>query len=138
MTARVSFVLESEWYWRIFEGNARFDDEPGDTAARDFLYPLARLAAGQFALNAIQVDAGGDTVRFRIEDRPFAIDCRGLSVERFVAAVNRGLAELQLDYAFAIVESRRYELRGMLLRADEASHRRFARGTPPATETGLH
>ena len=109
-------MLESEWYWRIFEGDARFDDAPGQTAARDFLHPLAGLARGQFALEDIAVDPDGDGVHFRVAEHPVAIRCRGLRVDRFVAEINRGLAEAKLDLAFAIVESRRYELRGVLRR----------------------
>jgi hypothetical protein len=125
------FVLESEWYWRIFEGDARFDDAPGATAARDFLRPLAGLAQGRFALDHITVDPQGDGVEFRIDDRPVAILCRGLRIEQFVAAINDGLAAAELDLRFAIVESRRYELRGVLLGKDDAAHGRTARGTPP-------
>lgn len=125
------FVLESEWYWRIFEGSARFDDEPGRTAARDFLWPLAALAGDQFALDDIAVDPDGDGVRFRIADRPVAIRCRGLRIDQFVAVINDQLAAAELDLRFAIVESRRYELRGVLVAPGEAVRCRMARGTPP-------
>lgn len=115
------FVLESAWYWRIFEGDARFEDAPGWTAARDFLYPLAGVAKGRFALDDIAVDADGDGVRFRIAEQPVAIRCRDLRVDRFVAAINQGLAAARVDLTFAIVESRRYELRGVLLAAGETA-----------------
>jgi len=114
MTHGGGFVIESEWYWRIFEGDARFDDAPGSTAARDFLHPLAGLARGQFALDDITVDADGDGVQFRIAGHSAAIRCRGLRIEDFVAAINRELAAAALESRFAIVESRRYELRGVL------------------------
>ncbi|HEY0480387.1 MAG TPA: hypothetical protein VGD37_22865 [Kofleriaceae bacterium] len=117
------FVIDSDWYWRIFEGDARFDDAPGTTAARDFLYPLAGLARGRFALDDIAVDPDGDGVCFRIAEHPVAIRCRGLRVDRFIAAINQGLAAARLDVAFAIVESRRYELRGVLVPASEAPPR---------------
>ncbi|HEX3764577.1 MAG TPA: hypothetical protein VHW23_38040 [Kofleriaceae bacterium] len=124
-------MLESEWYWRIFEGDARFDDAPGQSAAHDFLWPLAGAAKGQFVLDAIAVDPDGDGVRFRIADRPVAIRCRGLRIDRFVASINDALAAAELDLRFAIVESRRYELRGVLVHKAEAARYRSARGTPP-------
>lgn len=117
MTLGGGFVLDSDWYWRIFEGDARFDDAPGTTAARDFLRPLAQLARGRFALDDITVDADGDGVQFRLADRTIAIRCRGLRVDQFVAAINHELGAAALDARFAIVESRRYELRGVLLPA---------------------
>ncbi|HMG53357.1 MAG TPA: hypothetical protein VK601_07740 [Kofleriaceae bacterium] len=125
------FVLESEWYWRIYEGDARFEDEPGKTAARDFLWPLSGLARERFALDDIAVDPDGDSVRFRIGDLPVAIRCRGLRIDQFVAAINDQLAAAELDLKFAIIESRRYELRGVLIPRDEAVRCRVARGTPP-------
>jgi hypothetical protein len=125
------FVLESEWYWRIFEGDARFDDAPGKTAARDFLWPLAGLARGRFALDGIAIDLDGDGVRFRVAEHPVAIRCRGLRIEQFVASINDALAAAELDVRFAIVESRRYELRGVLVGRTEAVRGRLSRGTPP-------
>ena len=125
------FVLDSGWYWRIFEGDARFDDAPGKTAARDFLWPLAGLAKGRFALDAVAVDPDGDGVQFRIADRPVAIRCRGLRLEQFVASINDALAAAELDVRFAIVESRRYELSGVLVGKDDAVRGRIARGTSP-------
>jgi len=114
MTLGGGFVIESEWYWRINEGDARFDDAPGSTAARDFLRPLAGLARGQFALDDITVDADGDGVQFRIAGHGVAIRCRGLKLDEFIAAINRELAAAEVATRFAIVESRRYELRGVL------------------------
>ncbi len=125
------FVLESEWYWRIFEGDARFDDAPGKTAVRDFLWPLAGLAKDRFAIDDIAIDPDGDGVRFRIADRPVEIRCRGLRIEQFVASINDALAAAELDVRFAIVESRRYELRGVLLDRGDRVRSRIARGTPP-------
>jgi len=125
------FVLDSGWYWRIFEGDARFDDAPGKTAARDFLQPLAGLAKGRFALDDVAVDPDGDGVRFRIADRTVAIRCRGLRIEQFVASINVALAAAELDVRFAIVESRRYELSGVLVGKDDAVRSRTARGTSP-------
>ena len=123
------FVIDSEWYWRIFEGSARFDDEPGATAVRDFLHPLAGLARDHVVIDQIEIVGDGDGVQFRIGAQPIAITCRGLRIERFVDAINQGLAAAKLDLAFAIVESRRYELRGVLLPRDEVRRRSFARGT---------
>jgi hypothetical protein len=125
------FVLDSEWYWRIFEGEATLGDAPGASAARDFLMPLARIAKDHVAIDQIAIDPDGDGVSFRVADQPVAIRCRGLRVERFIDAVNRSFADAKLDLAFAIVESRRYELRGVLLTKDEGSRRGFARGTLP-------
>jgi hypothetical protein len=127
MTIGGGFVIDSEWYWRIFEGDARFEDAPGRTAARDFLHPLARLAGDRFSLDDIAVDPDGDGVSFRVAAHPVAIRCRGLRVDRFVEAINRELAAAKLDLAFAIVESRRYELRGVLLPARESGPRIFPR-----------
>lgn len=109
------FVLESEWFWRIFEGDARFDDAPGKTCARDFLWPLAQLAKGQFALDDIAVDADGDGVQFRLADQPMAIQCRDLRLDQFIAQINDALAAAAVDVRFAIIESRRYELRCVLV-----------------------
>lgn len=125
------FVIDPEWYWRIFEGDARFADAPGLTAARDFLRPLAAIAKDQVVIDEIAIDPDGNGVQFRIADQPVAIRCQDLRLDRFVEAINGGFAEARLDLAFAIVESRRYELRGVLLRRDEARQRRFARGTLP-------
>jgi hypothetical protein len=125
------FVLESEWFWRIFEGDARFDDAPGKTCARDFLWPLAQLARGQFALDDIAVDADGDGVQFRLADQPMAIQCRDLRLDQFIAQINDALAAAAVDVRFAIIESRRYELRGVLVAKDEVGRERIARGTTP-------
>jgi hypothetical protein len=125
----VGFVLDSEWYWRIFEGEATFGDAAGATAARDFLRPLAWLAKDRVAIDEIAVDPDGDGVSFRIAERPVAVRCRNLRVERFVDLINQSLAEAQLELALAIVESRRYELRCVLVPRDELPRRVFARGT---------
>lgn len=124
------FVLDSEWYWRIFEGDPTFRDAAGAMAARDFLYPLARLTKGCVEIDQIAVDPDGDGVSFRVAERPVAIRCRGLRVERFVETINRLLAEADCELGFAIVESRRYELRGVLHPRGEPP-RRFASGTLP-------
>jgi hypothetical protein len=117
MTSGGGFVIDSEWYWRIFEGDAKFDDAPGRTAARDFLYPLASLARDQFILDDIAIDPDGEGVSFRVAAHPVAIRCRSLRIAHFVDAINRGLLAAKLELAFAIVESRRYELRGVLVPA---------------------
>src|ERR1700733_1804517 len=130
------FVLESEWYWRIFEGDARLGDAPGKTAARDIVWPLAVVASGRVALDGIAVDPDGDGVQFRIADRAVAIRCRGLRIEQFVASINDALAAAELDVRFAIVESRRYELRGVLVDKAETVRSRIARGTPPPERMG--
>jgi hypothetical protein len=125
------FVLDSEWYWRIFEGAATFGDAAGATAARDFLRPLAWLTKDHVAIDEIAVDPDGDGVSFRIGDRAVAVRCRGLRVDRFVEVINRSLADAQLDMAIAIVESRRYELRCVLVPRTELPSRARARGTLP-------
>jgi hypothetical protein len=111
----VGFVLDSAWYWRIFEGEATFGDAAGATAARDFLRPLSRLAKDHVAIDEIAVDPDGDGVSFRVGERPVAVRCRDLRVDRFVDVINRSLADAKLDLAIAIVESRRYELRCVLV-----------------------
>ena len=71
-----------------------------------------------------------------VGDHPVAIRCRDLRVERFVEAVNRSFLDAKVDLAFAIVESRRYELRGVLVARSELQGRGFARGTlPPDLKT---
>lgn len=125
------FVLDSDWYWRIFEGEATLGDNPGEAAAKDFLMPLARLARDHVAIDAIAIDPDGDGVSFVIGDHPVSIRCRDLRVDHFVDAVNRSLADAKVELAFAIVESRRYELRGVLIPRSELPHRRLARGTLP-------
>ena len=127
------FVIESEWYWRIFEGEPRFELGEADRIARDFLRPLAYLAKDHVAIDEIVADPDGDGVQFRVADRPVAIRCAGLRVERFIEEINRCLADAELDLAFAIVESRRYELRGVLVPRGDAVRRVFARGTLPPT-----
>ena len=127
----MGFVLDSEWYWRIFEGEATFGDAAGATAARDFLRPLAWLAKDRVAIDEIAVDPDGDGVSFRIAERPVAVRCRNLRVERFIDLINQSLAEAQLEFALAIVESRRYELRCVLLPRAELHSRALARGTLP-------
>jgi len=128
------FVLDSDWYWRIFEGEATLGERPGATAARDFLMPLSRIAKDRAAIDAIAIDPDGDGVTFRIGEHPVAIRCRDLTIDRFVEVINRSFAAARVDLAFAIVESRRYELRGVLVAPGELRGRRFARGTtPPAT-----
>lgn len=133
------FVLDAEWYWRIFEGEATLGDAPGLSAARDFLLPLshlARLAADPVALEAIAVDPDGDGVSFRIGDHLVAIRCRDLRIERFIEAINRAFTQAKVNLAFAIVESRRYELRAVLVpRSELPPGRRFSRGTTPPPPT---
>lgn len=125
------FALDSDWYWRIFEGEATLGETPGATAAREFLLPLSRLAGDEVAIEAIAVDPDGEGVTFRIGEHPFAIRCRDLRIDRFIEAVNRSLADAKVDLVFAIVESRRYELRGVLVARSELPTRRIARGTLP-------
>lgn len=127
------FWIDTEWYWRIFEQDARFHDEPGRTAARDFLYPIAALVKDQIVFDHIEVDADGEGVRARIGELDVAIHCRDLKLEHLVDTINQAFLLCHLDLAFAIIESRRYELRGVLMRREEAKHRRFARGTRPPT-----
>ena len=126
-----AFYLDPDWYWRIFEGATVFGDGAGDEVARDFLRPLASIARDQVAIDDITVDADGDGVTFRIAERPVSIRCRGLRIERLVDAINRVLSESALDFRFAIVEARRYEVRGVLVSRAELAERRFARGTLP-------
>jgi hypothetical protein len=125
------FVLDSEWYWRIFEGEATFGEHAGATAARDFLRPLSQLARDRVAIDEIAVDPDGDGVSFRIAERPIAVRCRDLRVDRFVELINRSLADAELDLAIAIVESRRYELRCVLGPRGELPRRSYPRGTLP-------
>jgi len=131
MTILGGFALDSAWYWRIFEGDPTFDEAAGATAARDFLFPLARLARDHVAIDEIAVDPDGDGVSFRVAEQPVAIRCRGLRVEQFVEVINRSLAAARTELSFSIVESRRYELRGVLHPVGAAPRRGFASGTLP-------
>jgi len=124
-----SFVIDSEWYWRIFEDDPRFAAGEAARIARDFLRPLAHLAKDHVAITEIVVDPDGDGVTLRVADQPVAIRCAGLRVERFVDELNRHLGDAQAEVAFALVESRRYELRGALVARRDAARRVFARGT---------
>lgn len=129
------FWIDAEWYWRIFEQDARFHDEPGLTAARDFLHPIAALVKDRVAFDHIEVDADGEGVHVQIGELAVAIQCRDLKLEHLVDTINQSFLLCNLDLAIAIVEARRYELRAVLIRRDEARHRRFARGTRPPTAT---
>lgn len=132
-----SFVIESEWYWRIFEDDPRFATGEADRIARDFLRPLAHLAREHVEITEIAVDPDGDGVQLRIAARPVEIRCAGLRVERFVEEINRHFADAELEVAFALVESRRYELRGALVPRHDAGRRVFARGTLPPVPKDL-
>lgn len=130
------FFIDSEWYWRIFEGDARFGEAAGEAAAREFLQPLAALVRDRIAVDQIEVDPDGDGVHLRIGELAVAIQCRGLKLEHLVDTINQSFLLSELDLALAIVEARRYELRGVLIRRDEARRRSFARGTRPPTARG--
>jgi hypothetical protein len=133
-----SFVIASEWYWRIFEDDPRFASGEAAQIARDFVRPLAHLAKDHVEITEIAVDPDGDGIQLRIADRLVEIRCAGLRVEHFVDEINRQLAVAEIDFAFALVESRRYELRGALVPRNDAAHRVFARGTlPPRAKTQL-
>jgi hypothetical protein len=136
-TVNHGFVLETEWYWRIFEAVPVFEANEAERIARDFLRPLAYLARDLIVIDDIVVAPDGDGLQFRIGDRSVAIHCAGMRVERFVSEINHGLADADLDVAFAIVESRRYELRGVLVPRVDAARRVFARGTLPPTNCKL-
>ena len=134
MVSAAGFVLDYEWYWRIFEGEAVFDDAPGATAARDFLLPLAWLAKGRFVLDQVCVDADGNGVSFRVGAHATAIRCNGMRIDDFISALNASFAEAKLDLMFALVATRRDELRGVLVRRDQPptnAVRIRARGTTP-------
>ncbi len=126
-----AFHLDSAWYWRLFEGAPVFGDGAGREVARDFLRPLAGIAKGRVAIGDIEVDDDGDGVKFTVDTRPVAIRCRGLRVERFVDAINHSLAEATHGFVFAIVEARRYELRGVLVTRDELAERKVWLGLTP-------
>jgi len=141
--ANAGFAFDAEWYWRIVETDGAF----GAIAARACLLPLARLARGQFALDQIVVDPADRIVEFRLEGEPIAIEVGAVrawsAADRFVSELNRHLRAV--DYTFALVVPRRYQLRGVLLPrsaladhardplviapSDRTSWRRLARGT---------
>jgi hypothetical protein len=111
--ASAGFPFESDWYWRIVEGDGTF----GATAARACLLPLGKLAHDRFVLDDITADPNDQIIQFRINSTPVAIEV-GIwspraSADRFVIDLNRHLREV--DHAFALVVPRRYELRGVLL-----------------------
>lgn len=129
MAQPAEFILDMGLTWQIFEGAALFAATPGATALRDFLLPLAKIARGQFAMEQLAVSADGDGVTFCLGDQRFAIRCRDLRLSAFVAQINEALTAAGLEHQFAIVESQRYELRGVLLPAGAPA--RLARGTLP-------
>jgi len=117
--ARVGFVIENEWYWRLTEQAQTFD---GAAAVRDFLLPLARHAKDRLALRDIASD--GDAVRCTVGDAAIALAIqRGLhdraAVGHFVADFDRALWSAKTGFQFALVVPRRYELRGVLLTDDD-------------------
>ncbi len=120
--AATGFVLPAHWYWDLFEGGTTITEAPAEHATRELLAPLARSAKGRFAIDAIAADADGGGVQFVVADHPAAIRfATGASdrvlVDRFVGALNLSLARVK--HAFAIVVPRRYEVRGVLIPADE-------------------
>ncbi|HUS32398.1 MAG TPA: hypothetical protein VMZ53_28050 [Kofleriaceae bacterium] len=115
--ARLGFVIENEWYWKITENAQTFDVA---SAIRDFVAPLARYAKDKLAITDIAADLA--EVRFALKGEPVAIKVEvGLhdrvAVNHFVGDLNRELSRLHL--AFALVVPRRYELRGVLLTEKE-------------------
>ena len=115
--ARLGFVIENEWYWKITENAQTFDVT---CAVRDFLAPLARHAKDKLAIADIAAEV--DEVQFQLKGETVAIKIGvGLrdrvAVNHFVGDLNRALSKLH--YAFALVAPRRYELRGVLLTEDE-------------------
>jgi hypothetical protein len=115
--ARLGFVIENEWYWKITENAQTFDVA---CAVRDFLAPLARYAKDKIALTDIAAEV--DEVRFALKGEPVAFKITGglrdrVAVSHFVGDLNHALSKLH--YAFALVVPRRYELRGVLLTEEE-------------------
>lgn len=110
------FAIQNEWYWKLTEHATTL----GATAAvRDFLAPLARLAAGRFEIDELAVDDDDRGVRLRVAQVPFAIRLANgsdrVAINHLVDDVNRALLQAELGQAFALVVPRRYELRGVLL-----------------------
>ncbi|MBK7536655.1 MAG: hypothetical protein IPI49_15060 [Myxococcales bacterium] len=125
------FILDFDLAWRIFEGASIFERDAGTVAARDFLRPLALVARDQVSFEDITVDADGEGVTFLLADQRFAIRCQAMRLQAFLSAVNHALAAANLQAELAIVESQRYELRAVLITADNRPRRTFARGTIP-------
>jgi len=118
------FVFDAHWYWDLFEGGTTIAEAPAAHAMRELLLPLARIAKGRFAIDAIESDADGGGVRFVVADHPSAIRFATAAsdraiVERFVGALNTSLAAAEVGHVFAIVVPRRYEVRGVLIPDDE-------------------
>jgi hypothetical protein len=115
--ARLGFVIENEWYWKITENAQSFDIT---CAVRDFLAPLARHGKDRLALTEIAADL--NEVRFSLKGEPIVIQLSlghhdRVAINHFVGDINRALSKLHL--AFALTVPRRYELRGVLLTDDE-------------------
>jgi hypothetical protein len=120
--ASTGFVLDSQWYWDLFEGGASFADAPAAHVTRDFLAPLARLARDRFAIDQIEPDR--DEVRFVVASHPVVIrfgaaTSERVLIDRFVCSLNAGFVAAKVGHAFALVVPRRYELRGVLIADDE-------------------
>src|SRR5271154_3219211 len=60
------FPLDPEWYWRIAESASSLNPE---AAARDFIAPLARIAAGRFAITAVTIDDDIRGLRLKVDDQ---------------------------------------------------------------------
>ena len=117
--AHLGFAIENEWYWKITEGAQTFD---AAAAVRDFLAPLARHAKGKLAITDIACEV--DDVRFTVGDTTFSIPLfvganDRITINHFVADLDRALHAAKTGYQFALVVPRRYELRGVLLTDDE-------------------
>ncbi len=115
------FPLDPEWYWRIAESASSLNAE---AAARDFITPLARIAAGRFAITAVAIDDDIRGLRLRVDDLLVEIRLARdtsdrVAINRLVADLNAAFAALKLGRSFAIVAPRRFELRGVLLTDSE-------------------
>lgn len=122
--ASTGFVLDSRWYWDLFEGGASFAEAPAAHVTRDLMAPLARLARGHFAIDGIEADRDGGEVRFVVATHPVAIRFGTAAsdrtlIDRFVSSLNASFVAAKVGHAFALVVPRRYEVRGVLIADDE-------------------
>lgn len=111
-----AFWIENEWYWRITEGAATLTAE---TAARDFVRPLLRLLGRE---TEVAIEPPALVITLAEQRTPIALAKQvndRVAINHLISDLNRVLAGVDVERAFAIVVPRRYELCGVLLELAE-------------------
>jgi hypothetical protein len=131
--AAAGFVLDSHWYWDLFEDAGAPLEAPALDTMRAIVKPLARHAGDRIALAEIECDEATGALRFQLANSAVAITFDGVhtaraAVERLTHCLNDALAAADTGYLFALAVPRRYEVRGVLLaRAELMSLAAFGR-----------